>query len=70
MTAVDVGGQLVKQVSLVGNAHGPKVPEVVMGVADGKVGFQGGLLGQSEPVISSERHDNASIVVFFGGNRS
>jgi hypothetical protein len=34
MTAVDVGGQLVKQVPLVRDALGAKVPEVMMGIAD------------------------------------
>ena len=35
VTAVHVGGQLVEQVALVGDARGAKVPEVMMGIADG-----------------------------------
>jgi hypothetical protein len=45
VTAVDVGGQLVKQIPLVGNALWPHIPEVVMGIADGEFRFQGRFLG-------------------------
>ena len=45
VAAVDVGGQLVEQIPLVGNALGAKVPEVVMGIADGQLRLQGRFLG-------------------------
>ena len=47
MAAVDVGGQLLHQVALIGNADGSKVPEMVVGIANRKLGLQGGLYGQS-----------------------
>jgi hypothetical protein len=45
VTAIDVGGQLVKQVALVGDALGAKVPEVMMRIADWDLRLQRGLLG-------------------------
>jgi hypothetical protein len=35
MSAVNIGGQLVEQIPLIGDALAAKVPEVVMGIADG-----------------------------------
>src|SRR6266853_1813119 len=52
MPAVDVGTQLVEQIPLVGYARGAKVPEMVMGVADGHLRFQRRFLGQGEPIIA------------------
>ena len=66
MTAVNVRGKLMEEISLVGDARGPEVPEVVMGITDGDLGLQGGLRGQGEPVIASERYDCASAEVFGG----
>ena len=57
VTAVDVGGQLVEQIPLVGDARGAKVPEMVMGIADGHLRLQRRFRGQREPVIASEWHD-------------
>ena len=45
VAAVDVRGQLVEQIALVGNTLGAKVPEVVMRVADGQLRLQGGFRG-------------------------
>ena len=36
-----------------------------MRIADGEIGFQGGLLGQCQPVVASERHDISSIKIDF-----
>jgi hypothetical protein len=36
VTAVDVGGQLVEQIALVGYPLGAEIPEVVMRIADGE----------------------------------
>jgi hypothetical protein len=41
VSAVNIGGQLVEQISLKGNALSAKVPEVVMGIADGELRLQG-----------------------------
>ena len=41
VAAVHIVSQLVEQVPLEGYALSPKVPEVVVGVADGQVGLQG-----------------------------
>jgi hypothetical protein len=35
VAAVHIGGQFVQQIPLVRNTLGTKVPEVVMGIADG-----------------------------------
>ena len=56
MAAVDVLGQFVNQVSLVGDTLGAEVPKVMMGVADGQTRLQRRLLGQRQPVISSKGH--------------
>jgi hypothetical protein len=63
VAAVDVIGQFVKQVSLVRNTRGTKVPEMVVGIADGQLRLQRWLRGQGEPVIAPERHDGTSLVV-------
>ena len=63
VTAVNVFGQLVEQIALVRDPRGAKVPEVVMGIADGHLRFQRRLLGQREPVIASEWHDRTSKVM-------
>ena len=63
VAAIHVGGQLVQQIALVGDALGPEIPEVVMRVADRDVGLQGRLLGQGQPVVSSIRHDGFSVAV-------
>ncbi len=60
MPAVDVGTQLVEQIPLVGYTPGAKVPEMVMGVADGHLRFQRRFLGQREPVMTSEWHHRTS----------
>jgi hypothetical protein len=41
---MDVSGQFVEQIPLVGNARDAKVPEVVMGIADGELRLQGRFL--------------------------
>jgi len=61
VAAVDVRGQLVEEIALVGYARGAEVPEVVMGIADGHLRLDGRLRGQCEPVISSEWHDGTSV---------
>ena len=61
VAALHVGGQLVEQVALVGDARGAKVPEMVMGIADGQLRFQRLFLGQRQPVIASEWHDGTSV---------
>jgi len=61
VTAVNVIGQLVKQIPLKGNARGAEVPEVVVRIADWDFRLQCLLLGQSEPVIASEWHNSASM---------
>ena len=66
MTAVNVRCKLVEEISLVGDARGPEVPEVVMGITDGDLGLQRRFRGQSEPVVASERYDCASAEVFGG----
>jgi hypothetical protein len=45
VTAVNISGQLVEKIPLVGNARSPKVPEVVMGIADGNIRLQGRFRG-------------------------
>src|SRR5215472_17894287 len=60
MAAIHVGGQLVQQVTLVGNALGAKIPEVMMRVADRDLRLQGRFLGQRQPVVSSIRHRGSS----------
>jgi hypothetical protein len=40
MTAIDVSGQFVQKIALIGDAYLSKVPKVVMGVANGEVWFQ------------------------------
>ena len=45
VTGADIGGQLVEEIPLVGEACRPEVPEVVMGVANGDLWLQGGFLG-------------------------
>jgi hypothetical protein len=44
VTAVNISRQFMKKIPLVGDALGPKVPEVVVGVADGKLRLQGRFL--------------------------
>ena len=48
MTAVNVSGQLVEKITLVGETRGSKVPEMVMGIADGQLGLEGFFLGKSD----------------------
>ena len=66
MSAVDVVGQLVDQIPLIWYSGVAEVPEMMVGVANGELGFQGGFLGQGVPVISSEWHDRASKSEFGG----
>ena len=66
MATVDVGGQFVEKVLLVGNPLQPLVPEVVVRIADGKFRLQSGFLGQGQPVIASEWHREPSRFVFSG----
>ena len=66
MTTVDVRCKLVEEVPLVGNPLRTQVPEVVVRIADGKFRLQSGFLGQSQPVIASERNKKPSQVVFGG----
>ena len=40
VTALDVRGQLVEEIPLVGNTIRAKVPEMVMGIANGQLRFQ------------------------------
>ena len=37
MTAGDVGEQLVKEIALIGDTIRAKIPEVMMGIADGEL---------------------------------
>jgi hypothetical protein len=37
VAAVDVGGQLMEEIPLVRDTLGAKVPEVVVGIADGQL---------------------------------
>ena len=60
VAAVHVVGQFLQQVFLEGDSLQAVVPEVVMGVADWNLRFQGLFLGQCQPVIASEWHDVAS----------
>ena len=39
-----------------------EVPEVVVRVADGQIGFQGGLRGQGQPVVASKWHSSSSLM--------
>ena len=66
VSAVHVVSEFVQQVSLVRDALRAKIPEVVVRIADRKIGFEGLLFGQREPVVSAERHGGASIVVCSG----
>ena len=61
MAAVDVGGEFVEQVPLVGDANFAKVPKMMMRVANGKFGFQGFFLVQGQPVVSSKGHSVTSV---------
>ena len=61
MPAVDVGRELVEKVTLVGNALGAVVPEVVVGVADGDLGLQRFFVSERVPVIASKGHNQASV---------
>src|SRR6266478_8868175 len=69
VAAIDVIGQLVEQVSLIGDAGGAKVPEMVMGIADGQLWLQRRFRGQGEPVIASEWHRSTSVTAL-GGHRT
>ena len=60
MAGIKVGHQLMQQVALVGNAPQPAVPEMVVRVAQGDVGFDGLFLGQGQPVVVSKRHIDSS----------
>src|SRR5262249_45070493 len=66
VSAVNIGGQLVEQIPLVGNTLGAHVPEVVMGIADGQLRLQGRFRGQCEPVIISKWHNGTSVIVYGG----
>ena len=70
VTGVDVGGQLVEQISLVGDARSAKVPEMVMGIADGQLRLQRRLLGQRKPVIASEWHKGTSVAGWGGSGKA
>ncbi len=56
MAAAYVVQQLVKQISLVGNAGRTPVPEMMMRVANGQFRLQNFFLGQGQPVISTKGH--------------
>ena len=66
VAAVDVRGQLVEQIPLVGDPLAPVVPQVMVGIADGDLRLQCGFRGQCQPVIASEWHDGASFMVYCG----
>ena len=57
MSAVDVVGQLVEQVAVVGDPLGAVVPEVVVRVTDGDLGLQGFFLSERVPVVASKGHN-------------
>ena len=63
VATVNVGDQFVKQIPLVGDALGSKVPEVMMRVADWNLRLQCWFPGQGQPVISSVRHNGSSVCV-------
>jgi hypothetical protein len=46
VAAVHIGGQLVQQIPLIGDALRAKVPEVMVGIADGHLRLQGRFLGE------------------------
>jgi hypothetical protein len=45
VAAIDVGVQLMNEISLIWNALGSKIPEMMMRIADGELRLQGGFLG-------------------------
>src|SRR5712691_8406067 len=61
VAAVNIGGQLVEEIPLVGDTIRATIPEVVMGIADGQLRLQGRFLGESQPVIASVWHTGTSI---------
>ena len=61
MSAVDVCGELVEQIALIGNPLGAVVPEVVVGITDGYVGLQAFFVSERVPVIASKGHNQASV---------
>jgi len=65
MAAVDVGSELVKQISLVRNPLGAKIPEVMVRIANRNFRFQSGLLGQRQPVVSSKGLSRSSACIDF-----
>ena len=62
VAAVDVGRQFRQQVPLIGRWLGPVHPKVVVGIADGQVGFQGGFLSLGQPGGVSNGHGQSSIL--------
>ena len=65
MAAVQVAVKIAYLIVMVGNPVETTEVKVVMRIADGEIGFQGGLLGQCQPVVASERHDISSIKIDF-----
>ena len=57
VASVNVVGQFLEQVALVGDSLRPFVPEVVVGIDYGDVGLKGLFLGKFQPVVASERHN-------------
>jgi hypothetical protein len=60
VAAVDVGGQLVEQIALVGDAGEAEIPEVMVGIADRELRLERGLCGQCEPVVAAVWHRHTS----------
>jgi hypothetical protein len=63
VSAVHIGGELVKKIALVRDSLGPEIPEVMMWVADRDFELQCGFLRQGQPVVSSIGH-RGSFVCF------
>src|SRR5262249_19001333 len=61
VAAMDVGGELVEEIALIGKTFQAKVPEVVMGIADREIRLQRRFLGQGQPVMASVRHMGTSM---------
>ena len=67
MAAVDIFGQLVQQVALVGNPLGAVIPKMMVRVANWYIRLQRFFLPGGEPVIASEWHNQASCAYHSAG---
>ena len=60
VAGVEVGHQFMEEIALVWDAPQPAVPEMMVRVAQGDIGFDGFFLGQGQPVVVSEGHIDSS----------